>query len=1162
MSENTNVNVVITADDHASPVIRRLKAEMEGLRRTLDRSFKQSPANAFMKGLKDLEQVARQQNQAAAAMQRQVKAVRDLAGANRQAAASYRIAESAGVRSFQRQMAFASRMSRQRAAEDRAEERAHRSRIGRLEREHRLSLRNASAYGRRSYQNLRGMDFRTPAMMAAAGTGAAALAARRILTSEADTDAAEKNTIAYGGLSRDAARALREQWAGPLSVQLGATTAQMLAGYTEALKVGIPSEGAKAFSELAIKTSEAWSLPVEAVTDTLGIINQTLTAAGQAFDYKKLHSVANGIQHLAAKMATTPEKMISFLQRGAGAAALLGMSQEAGLAFGAASTSLGNQAAESGRMFDYVAGRLIELPRLTRQSGIEGDQARAMVRALGYGSAEQIERQRRANPDDFLFEFIERFNRIRNPKKRDEAIRFFAGREWLGEFGRMVTGSATLREAQKLAKESKGLDAIGQVWAVHQTKLLFVAKQIKAGFLSVLGEFGMVLSPIARQVGDFFLRWSAGLKNSGLKRKFEAALDGFIQGLGFKDITGLLEGIFGIPGNDAQDTVERWRNIARAFGEGIRSAADQILSVVRALSSATGSGENLTRWATYLTTWATAINIASPAFSILGTLAAPFLAFGNALAAFLNIITAARLSAAVSALSAAGAGSAAGTAVGTAAAGGAAGTIARLFPWLAAGGALGYMVYSEAKRRDPNGNAFGKNDIAQRMREEERRRAEERRRMFGPPVSPDMIKGSGGENDLKGGAGDDLLRSVDRLNYSFKEVGSRLQLAALTNPGMFSDIRGSYSGGGSYSAATVSPDVSNLFTPPAVPDYGLGRSGIIRRDAPKKLLDIIAQGEVGTLGPEGYKRLTGQYRGPWSDVTKMTVDQVIAFQKNMKRNYGVTDSAVGRYQINGITLEDFKRRLGLTGNEMFDGPMQDRIAGAIAQSTGGNINRLRGRWTALRKVPTNVIQEALGASAPVAGGVHPLDGQGRLTSGFGMRKHPISGAFKMHKGIDLAAPAGTAVKAMKEGVVELVNRWGDVTLKHLDGTSTTYRHINAMVEKGQKIMGGGIIGKLRANDPRSTGPHLHLEGTNAAGKLIDPRALISGVPTAQDIVRDVPVTGPSNNAQSSQGSSAPVIHLNNNFHGPGNPEEIASAIQRQVTTAMSYRTHDVETGLV
>ena len=91
------------------------------------------------------------------------------------------------------------------------------------------------------------------------------------------------------------------------------------------------------------------------------------------------------------------------------------------------------------------------------------------------------------------------------------------------------------------------------------------------------------------------------------------------------------------------------------------------------------------------------------------------------------------------------------------------------------------------------------------------------------------------------------------------------------------------------------------------------------------------------------------------------------------------------------------------------------------------------------------------------------------------------------------APAGTPVAAMQGGRVTAIARSGDVTITHPDGSTKTYRHIDpAGIRVGQEVAGGAAIGSLRAHDPRSTGPHLHLEATDAAGRKYDPRGEIDG----------------------------------------------------------------------
>lgn len=573
------------------------------------------------------------------------------------------------------------RLARESAREDRDRSQSYRSGLS--------NARSAASHGRNSYNTLT----RTGAAAAIAGTAATASLARRALTAESDIDSAEINSRIYGGLSQDAARQLRDQWASPLAEQLGVGTAKLLSSYTDALKVGIPAEGARQFAGLATQTSEAWGVPFEGVVDTLGTINSLLTSTGEAFSFDKLKSVANSLQYLAAKQSTTPEKLISFLQRGAGGAQVLGMSQEAGLAFGSASTSLGNQASESGRLFDYIAGRLVKMPDLVRKKGLEGDRAKQLVRELGYGSVNALETKRRASPDGFLPDFMERFAKIKDAKKQEQLIQFFAGQEWLGEFGRMVKGIDTYREAAKLAKEAKGLDAIGEVWNLHKLKLAFVFKQITAGFLNIMGEIGKVLSPMARQVGDYFLDWSRKLQGGGLRLLIQAAIEGFISGLGFKDLPDMLKGIFGEPGQGDAGAVETWRATAKAFAEGIRDTLNALKALFSVFTGSNATPENIARWTGRLITFAAACLVAAPAIAVLGGLASGITALAVAALGAWKLLKAAGLIGGASAAAGAGAGAAGSTAgAGAATGAGLLSSLMRIF-----GGASINMVPSFTK---------------------------------------------------------------------------------------------------------------------------------------------------------------------------------------------------------------------------------------------------------------------------------------------------------------------------------------------------------------------------------------------------------------------------------------------------------------------------------
>jgi murein DD-endopeptidase MepM/ murein hydrolase activator NlpD len=105
--------------------------------------------------------------------------------------------------------------------------------------------------------------------------------------------------------------------------------------------------------------------------------------------------------------------------------------------------------------------------------------------------------------------------------------------------------------------------------------------------------------------------------------------------------------------------------------------------------------------------------------------------------------------------------------------------------------------------------------------------------------------------------------------------------------------------------------------------------------------------------------------------------------------------------------------------------------------------------------------------------------RGRLSSGYGFRKHPMGGGRFFHHGIDIAAPRGRSVMASQGGRVISAGWNGNygkiILLKHRKGYSTAYAHLSKiLVKKGEYVTKGQVIGRL-GNTGRSTGPHLHFE---------------------------------------------------------------------------------------
>lgn len=148
------------------------------------------------------------------------------------------------------------------------------------------------------------------------------------------------------------------------------------------------------------------------------------------------------------------------------------------------------------------------------------------------------------------------------------------------------------------------------------------------------------------------------------------------------------------------------------------------------------------------------------------------------------------------------------------------------------------------------------------------------------------------------------------------------------------------------------------------------------------------------------------------------------------------------------------------------------------------------------------------ASAPQS--VPQTASQVRVTSGFGLRNHPVTGQRdKMHEGMDLAGKLGDPVFTTGDGTVTIPNedpkgygKW--VIVNHADGVQTYYAHLSEItVKQGQQVKTGQSIGKV-GNTGMSTGPHLHYQ-VMQNGKAVDPAS--SNIPTLTSFATAMTGTG-------------------------------------------------------
>jgi murein DD-endopeptidase MepM/ murein hydrolase activator NlpD len=118
---------------------------------------------------------------------------------------------------------------------------------------------------------------------------------------------------------------------------------------------------------------------------------------------------------------------------------------------------------------------------------------------------------------------------------------------------------------------------------------------------------------------------------------------------------------------------------------------------------------------------------------------------------------------------------------------------------------------------------------------------------------------------------------------------------------------------------------------------------------------------------------------------------------------------------------------------------------------------------------------------------------GWISSGFGMRRDPVSGEPRFHEGIDVAIPEGTDVHPLGPGTVVFSGErkgFGNVVeIDHGDGYTTRYAHTSEnLVKEGDAVTTDTVIARS-GNTGRSTGPHVHLE-VRFRGEAMDPRPLL------------------------------------------------------------------------
>jgi peptidoglycan hydrolase FlgJ len=243
------------------------------------------------------------------------------------------------------------------------------------------------------------------------------------------------------------------------------------------------------------------------------------------------------------------------------------------------------------------------------------------------------------------------------------------------------------------------------------------------------------------------------------------------------------------------------------------------------------------------------------------------------------------------------------------------------------------------------------------------------------------------------------------------------------------------------------------------------------------------------------------------DFEALLVTQMIAAMRKTLPTSGLLEPSAARRMLDGAFDHELARALVDGGGLGVAQQIEARIAGGALRASA---LRAHGTAAATAEARVEPAAEAAGVTSDIAVRASaaspalldaaddlaaplqvPVDG--RLTSGFGVRRDPFTGERRFHQGVDLAAPRGAPIRVAADGEVVFSGRRGRagnvVEVRHADGLVTSYAHAERLlVVSGQKVGVGDVIATVGSSG-RSTGPHLHFTA-RVDGQVIDPTKVL------------------------------------------------------------------------
>jgi len=330
-----------------------------------------------------------------------------------------------------------------------------------------------------------------------------------------------------------------------------------------------------------------------------------------------------------------------------------------------------------------------------------------------------------------------------------------------------------------------------------------------------------------------------------------------------------------------------------------------------------------------------------------------------------------------------------------------------------------------------------------------------------------------------------LQGALDQTNHSIHEVASRLDLIAAQQASTQHRL--------AWNTLQLNAARKTL----ALHDDALKR----------RLVDTYERGDLGYVSVLLAAKSFTDFVERWEDLRLLIAanQRDVRERKSAERKVATAQAnlqaAQGALEAQQLAQQRARNQLDTLAQERGNlvalaAAQRHHVAGEVAELEGLSAGEEAGLETLIREREAQIAaaQRAAGIVVPsTAPGVLAWPVTGTITSPFGPRRNPFTGAAEFHQGLDIGANMGTTVTAAASGTIISAGWYGGygnyILIDHGGGMSTGYGHLSRIfVSSGQQVQRGQALGAVGSTGA-STGPHLHFE-VRISGKPVDPTAYL------------------------------------------------------------------------